>query len=330
MANCGKCNADFTKGKKKEQAMQCDICERWYHSECTDIPDALFRAMSKHDVKAVKWLCEKCNVTFMENVTEMREKQAGMEREMEKMKREMEEMKEKMKEDNQKMNERMERYEAEMVGVKSEIVDAGKREKTGKGYSGAVKQGLTEKELNADLGGRLAENGGAEDNEAWQEVGRRRERELQVQVVETMEREKRKNNLIITVLSEEMSDKETEEFVAEMLSTVVGTEEVDMKVHGRLGRKESDKKRPVRVEISDAAARRTIMKKAINLKKEPKYEKIYVSPDLTRKQQEMDKALRDKVKELRAQGVEGVKINKGCVVKEVEGGTREVLYNPNH
>ena len=328
MANCGKCNAEFSKGKKKDQAMQCDICDKWYHMECTDIPEALFRAMSKHDVKTVKWLCEKCNVTFTENVAGMREKQAGMEKEIEKMRREMEGMKEKMKEDNQKLNERMERYEAEMVGVKSEIVDAGKGGKTGRGFSGTVKQGLTEKELNADIGGRVEQTSGAED-EVWQEVERRRERELHAQVVETMEREKRKNNLIIMGLSEEMSDTDTKQFVAEMLSTVLETEEVEMTVHGRLGRKESDKRRPVRVEISDAAARRTILKKATNLKKEPKYEKIYVSPDLTRKQQEIDKALRDKVKVLRSQGIEGVKINKGCVVKEANGGTREILYNPN-
>ena len=47
-------------------------------------------------------------------------------------------------------------------------------------------------------------------------------------------------------------------------------------------------------------------------------------PDLTRKQQEEDKQLRDKLKEFRGNGMEGIKISKGCIVKE-EGSDREVL-----
>ena len=309
--------------------MQCDICEGWFHLECTDVPEGLYKAMTKHAVSTVKWLCEQCEETFEESIADRKGYEERREKEMDKMRTQMEEMKEKMKEDNRKLNERMERCEAEMVGVKSEIVDVGKGLKTGRGFAGAVRKGLTEKELNADLGGRAEQTSGAEDNDVWEEVDRRRERELHAQVVETMEKEKRKNNLIIMGVSEEMNEKETEGFVAEMLSTIVGTEKVEMKVQGRLGRKESDKKRPVRVEITDAVARRTIMKNATNLKNEPKYERIYVSPDLTRKQQEMDKTLRDKVKALRAEGIEGVKISKGCVVKEANGGKREVLYNPN-
>ena len=45
------------------------------------------------------------------------------------------------------------------------------------------------------------------------------------------------------------------------------------------------------------------------------FEKIYISPDLTRKQQEKDKKLRDMVKEYRVQGMTGVKIVRGKIVR---------------
>ena len=48
-------------------------------------------------------------------------------------------------------------------------------------------------------------------------------------------------------------------------------------------------------------------------------------PDLTRKQQEEDKQLRDKLKEFRGNGMEGIKISKGCIVKE-QGSDRQVLF----
>ena len=321
---CGKCNVEF-KGKGANHAMHCDLCEKWFHLECTDVPEALYKAMSKFEVKAVKWLCDKCDRTFMESAAELKRKQESMEREMQGMGRQMEELQAKQIEDNRKLKERMDALEAEMVGMKSEIRDAGRDGKEGRAL---IVKKPGEKQLNE--GSRVEGASGGEDNEGWQMVNRKRERELQAQVVETMEREKRKSNIIIMGLNKEMTEKEMEDFIGEMIGTILETEDVELKVQGRIGKKmDGEKKRPVKVEIRDAAARRKIIQKASNLKKEPKYEKIYVSPDLTRKQQEGDKALRDKVKEFRNQGKEGLKISKGCVVQEGSGGIKEVLYSPS-
>ena len=321
---CGKCKTEFTKGKGNE-GMHCDLCEEWFHLVCTDVPEVLYKAMSKYPVKAVKWLCDNCEKTFMESAAELKKKQESMEREMEKMGKEMVEMQNKMIECNNKLNERMNAFEAEMVGMKGEIREAERGGKEGR----KVENQTSGRQPKADTVGREEGANEGEDNEGWQPVSRKRERDLQVQVVETMEREKRKNNVIIMGLSEEMDDKQTEDFIVEMMGTIVDAD-VHLKVHGRIGKKpDGDKKRPVKIEVRETTVRRTILQKAANLKKEQKYERIYVSPDLTKKQQEEDKTLRDKVKEFRSQGMEGVKINKGCVVREVQGGRKEILYNPN-
>ena len=94
---------------------------------------------------------------------------------------------------------------------------------------------------------------------------------------------------------------------------------------GRVGKVAGSKPRPVRVAIEEVDDKRKILNRAKLLKENSKYDKIYVCPDLTKKQQDEDKKLRDKVREFRNQGMVGVKIVRGEVVKE-EAGSRVVLF----
>ena len=44
------------------------------------------------------------------------------------------------------------------------------------------------------------------------------------------------------------------------------------------------------------------------------FKKVFITPDLTRKQQEVDKKLRDKLKELRTNGSDEYRIKRGKIV----------------
>ena len=145
-------------------------------------------------------------------------------------------------------------------------------------------------------------------------------------MTEVMERDKRRNNLIIMGIEESKTEQEVEDKIREMIAEVIDKETVEMVIKGRVGKINDKNCRPVRVEMrgESPAARRLILKKASTLKKNKNFEKIYVVPDLSRMQQEEDKQLRDKLKEFRGNGMEGIKISKGCIVKE-EGSDREVL-----
>jgi polyribonucleotide nucleotidyltransferase len=147
---------------------------------------------------------------------------------------------------------------------------------------------------------------------------------FQMQVTEAMERDKRRKNIMIMGVPEQDEEK-TKEFVKVLLDDLL-KEEVEHTVVGRVGRVDGAKVRPVRIIIEKADMKRNILKHASMLKAEPKYEKVYVSPDLTRMQQEEDKKLRDKVKEYRRQGMTGVKISRGEVVREEDSG-RVVLFS---
>ena len=150
------------------------------------------------------------------------------------------------------------------------------------------------------------------------------DREFQVRLTEAMERDKRKNNLVIMGLKENMDEQETKKCIEDVFATIMDKEMTRFEAKGRIG-KIGTKCRPVRVEIEDYVYRRNLMKKANNLKDNKNYEKIFVSPDLTRKQQEEDKTLRDKLKEYRNAGIEGVKINRGCIIR-MDGSNRVVLF----
>ena len=80
------------------------------------------------------------------------------------------------------------------------------------------------------------------------------------------------------------------------------------------------------VMLKDAEVRRSrpILKGSNKLRGVPGFERTYISPDLTKNQQELDKALRDKLKTIRIQHKEA-KISNGEVII-VEHGIRTVLY----
>jgi len=60
-----------------------------------------------------------------------------------------------------------------------------------------------------------------------------------------------------------------------------------------------------------------------------KFANIYISPDLTRKQQELEKKLRDKFRALKGEGLTNIKINRGKIIQG-EGHGMKVLYDMNN
>jgi hypothetical protein len=149
------------------------------------------------------------------------------------------------------------------------------------------------------------------------------DRDMQIQVNEGLERDKRKMNLVLMGVPEERDNEA--EFIREVFKALLDEGErpkyTIMERVGRVG----DKMRPVRVAIDDWAQRRKLLSKAKILKNISGMERIYIAPDLTRKQQEDDKVLRDKVKGFRSAGEQKVRIERGSIVAG-EGEEKKVLY----
>jgi hypothetical protein len=72
--------------------------------------------------------------------------------------------------------------------------------------------------------------------------------------------------------------------------------------------------------------KKEILARAKLLKEVEKFKKMFISPDLTRKQQEKDKELRRQLKLICETGVMGARIKNGKVIKNETGGRDIVLF----
>jgi hypothetical protein len=97
----------------------------------------------------------------------------------------------------------------------------------------------------------------------------------------------------------------------------------------RIGKVQTGKPRLLKVQLKSLEGRNEILKRAKDLRNNEDFKKIFIVPDLTRKQQLLDKELRDKVKELRASGQQNIMIRAGKVIKNLGEKKVEILYCPS-
>ena len=53
---CVKCSAAVG---KKDAAIMCEACEKWFHAACLDIDATLYGSMQKFE--NLHWFCDDCN-----------------------------------------------------------------------------------------------------------------------------------------------------------------------------------------------------------------------------------------------------------------------------
>ena len=211
------------------------------------------------------------------------------------------------------LKERQDKMEHDIEEIKKEIDEIRRSKVVDKvSFAEALKKDIAQEILDRDKGS--GEAGSVKVD-----------REFQVQLNEAMERDKRRKNVVIMGLVEDDNLVKTQGFISKMLEGLA-KEEVGFEVLGRVGKVSGDRARPVRVCVEDTNVRRIILKNAALLKSDKLYEKVYISPDLTRMQQGDDKKLRDLVKQYRGQGMMGVKISRGDIVREDSTG-RVVLHS---
>lgn len=311
-----KCGVCVVEVKSNEKALQCDICSVWVHSKCAKVPDALYNNIIKSgkDCVGVKWFCDKCEPQFEKIKTELnglKEKQKEMEfkqtsietavKELGKEWSEMKKMCEKWKtEIDKKSQDGQQSVNEDGIEELKEEVRSLK-----KSYSEIV-------ETNRVEGAQVTTN--VSSNRA-----------MQMEVSEALEREKRKNNLVIFGLQETGDEFVTRDKVKEIVN-VVGIEEGKVRYFGRVGRVVAGgKPRVVRIICEDVETKRSFLKGANRLKETEGYERVYISQDLTKAQQLKDKKLRDKLREIRSTHREAKINNEEIII--FESGSRKVLFS---
>ena len=137
------------------------------------------------------------------------------------------------------------------------------------------------------------------------------ENKVESKVDKSMDIERRRCNLVIHGIDENsddggpFDDESVEEIMKALRCPPRSVEEVI-----RIGRRVDGKVRPLRIKLRLLEAKTEVLKRAKLLKENENFKRVFIQLDLTLNQQKVDKVLRDKLGEMRAQGETEAKIAK--------------------
>ena len=152
------------------------------------------------------------------------------------------------------------------------------------------------------------------------------DKKVKLEMAEIIQRDKRKCNLIVVGVKDVGGNDLLKGEIKDILSSAGITDTINFEVQGKVGKTTSDNTTMVRISIIDFMHRSNVLKAAKNLKNVSGREKVFIMPDLTKKQQDQGKKLRFKLKEIREGGERLARIQNNEIIK-LENGIRTVLFS---
>ena len=287
---CHKCKS------KSTQIYRCGSCKQWVCISCEKMPKGMFNALEKYPRFRVD--CSSCE----ENPTPTNVPVAEV--------------------STAKVEEIMERTMANMVsGLKKqleEVVSDGKAQ---------LKQSYAEvaRDFTRVTGTITTIVDKKLPREATEEQTHKHQAEIIENVDEYIDREKRKLNLIVHNVKEpegvnqvERVKNDTETFD----KIIKGEFNLRVKVSRavRLGKKQEGKNRLLLVTVGNFEEEKDLLRLAKNIQQSDEWSNIYISPDLTPKEREVNRVLRAEIRRRRDAGESNLVIRNGKIIKT----TREV------
>ena len=284
---CDKCKGS------SEYVLQCECCCSWFCNVCCDIPEDLFNGIS--GIKSLHWFCTGCDGSVIGIIS----KSTGS-------------------------------------GSIGEVIDSAIHKSLDKAM-GQFIEVLTEKTKQFQQAIQTSiptvEAMDASDVPSGSAPAPiPAHRSVVAAVDEYVDRERRKKNLIIHNLPEPSDCPDTQRLtndlqqVSSLLTSEFGVPENVASKPTRLGAPKANKPRLLRVEIGDLAAKREILRNATKLRASSKWSNVYVSPDLTLKEREQSKQLREELRARKASGEKDLYIKFGRIVPRpprLVGGTQK-------
>lgn len=286
--NQSDCGRCLKSVRKQDNGVQCDNCENWYHAACVNIDNAHYRILSK--LPSMEWVCKICKdkiATLIEENSQLKCENKSL------------------KEENRVLRERLAALEKRVDEIKNEVKEEIKKE---------MKDEIM-KEVNNNVVKVL---------EDIQEAENKRNREGNLVLYNMVESER-----------ENGRDRAHEDAnkCHQLIQEGIGLEQNDYSIRKaiRLGKPQNNtnRPRPLLIKLESVEEKWLILKKARNLKnyRHPILKKVIVTPDLTPKEQEKDRMLRQQLKEKIDEGeqgwyIKGGKLNRQNFQREEQGSAR--------
>ena len=283
----------------QSKAIECEVCDRWYHTSCQNISNALYQVLICEETTNISWYCKSCN--------------QGAKSSMKKI---------------CKLNERQERVENGLVmltelhqNLNDRIISLGSSlEARMKTQEKVTEERFSTMESVFTL---RIQNLETQSVDGAADMAREME-----------DRQDRENNIIMFNVPESSAGSRVEQvddtIIVKKMCVILGADNAQI-ITRRVGRKTETGNRPIRVEITDITNKKTILKNARHPREEDDLtlRNVFISQDLTPSQREEQKELRRRRKtmleELQEKGITNttVIIRKGQLykVKKKRSGT---------
>lgn len=292
-ATCGKCNKQVT-----SLGIACNLCDTWFHIGCGNVHRKLFDARQQYNSGNDHWFCDGCRCKFKNLKSDN----------------------DRLRQENKTMRDRMNNIEQTVDSLRVEIQN--------------LTQTIGQKNTSVGLDFRASE-------EAREDIRQ--------EIKELWEKEKKKDNIVIYNIRESTNpnkeDKMGEDFQAcnTIINKEVNIRNFEIKEIRRLGPEREDqgssnghtgrpshrasqKPRPLLVRLRNTKEKWEVIKEARKLKNSHnEYVKnIFIVPDLTYRERELEKKLRDELQRKRENGETGWYIRRGALHRNENQGN-----NPN-
>ena len=333
---CGKCSETILNKpqKSEEQSIECDCCMHFFHIVCVGVSERKMKAVTEFEVH---WYCPSCEfgaATLKQQCVTLKAEQAKIKSDIQNINKSIKKFDDKLKTLETNLSNKIDEKIDELDLKLSNQINSG--DGNGESLENESTQELIktlvdkvheiEEKLDSDAGHdedsdrNLRE---AHDPKEIQDmVSKQLEQRLQ-QDEETKLREKKKNNLIFfnipEVELESQEDRMKEDFyrIQEAYTGKVHLVESDVSHVIRIGKKASEKSRPVILTFKNEDKRMEVLRKNRDLKIKTDDHQIInliVTTDKTIKQRETEKALREEIKERTAKGESNLVIRNEKIV----------------
>ncbi len=270
---CGRCRKMVVRG---DEALMCEICENWFHIKCERVTKPQYKQQVAKGKSNFHWFCDTCDIL-----------QSGVIKQMTLLKAE-----------HSRFKERLD--EIEECKASKEDLKAVEEKKADKDDMKNLEQRVTTLEGNQGTSGIQSNHGPStsgtdQAKEVIKEIKAQEERKLNVIIFNLAEGPGQDNQ------DKVKHDKEEVKEIGKICQASIKKDDITMAK--RLGKKtDGSNPRPLLITLSNDEKKKALFMNLKKLQTAPdKYKKISVRHDLTPKQQEDEKALREEAKKMEAE-----------------------------
>lgn len=309
--NCGKCNEIVL---EDDMAVMCDVCERWFHIKCENMPEEVYEYMKEVGEQMI-WNCNDCKMGCVKLHRYIRKLEA----------------------DNIRLSTRQDEIEVKFIEVKEVMVESESKSKDIDSRLGSVEAQsvviMDKVEENCTQNGAVDRRLGTleakvveMEDKISSEVNKlnNKPRTTEIEATggnaeryspedtlfdELNARKNKETNMVVYGVPESASQVARERiqydrsFTLKLLQaceTVCDPSKITRVV--RLGNKEDGKKRPMRVILSSVAIKTELFGNLSKLKGKENFKGVRVVHDMTKRERDLDAALWEEAKNLIAEG----------------------------